>query len=73
MIGEEKPCLAIDLVSLYVLISQYRSCNCQRAASRRREAARRQPNRAVRDCSRGRKKATRCNAGQRMHCFRANT
>ena len=28
---------------------------CQRAASRRREAARRQPNRAVRDCSRGRK------------------
>ena len=29
--------------------------NCQRAASRRREAARRQPNRDVRDCSRGKK------------------
>ena len=28
---------------------------CQRAALRRREAARRQPNRAVRDCSSGRK------------------
>jgi len=28
---------------------------CQKAASRRREAPRRQPNRAVRDCSRGRK------------------
>ena len=28
---------------------------CQRAASRRREAARWQPNRAVRGCSRGRK------------------
>ena len=32
-----------------------KNCNCQRAASRGREAARRQPNRAVCDCSRGRK------------------
>ena len=35
---------------------------CQRAASQRHEAARRQPNTAVRDCSRGRKISNWCNS-----------
>ena len=35
-------------------------CNCQHAASWRREAARRQPNRAVRDSSKAEKISNRC-------------